>query len=178
MNSLYETLSDDQKKQKTVTLHFFSYNEIDTGYLRSIGGRIEWSITNCVSVYCKDIPVRFRRFHIQIISVAQQYIGSEIIDDVRLSCKTISISYEGTLQNGYAILKYCKECVRIPIAIKSLDFLYYPKVERIECPDCLLDLIYAIAMYGSQISDQSQDYILSYPSSKGFDYISLQIEIK
>ena len=154
MNSLYETLSDDQKKQKTVTLHFFSYNEIDTGY-----------------VYCKDIPVRFRRFHIQIISVAQQYIGSEIIDDVRLSCKTISISYEGTLQNGYAILKYCKECVRIPIAIKSLDFLYYPKVERIECPDCLLDLIYAIAMYGSQISDQSQDYILSYPSSKGFDYI-------
>lgn len=175
MNSLYETLSDDQKKQKTVTLHFFSYNEIDTGYLRSIGDRIEWSITNCVSVYCKDIPVRFRRFHIQIISVAQQYIGSEIIDDVRLSCKTISISYEGTLQNGYAILKYCKECVRIPIAIKSLDFLYYPKVERIECPDCLLDLIYAIAMYGSQISDQSQDYILSYPSSKGFDYISLQM---
>ena len=41
MNSLYETLSDDQKKQKTVTLHFFSYNEIDTGYLRSIGDRIE-----------------------------------------------------------------------------------------------------------------------------------------
>ena len=105
MNSLYETLSDDQKKQKTLTLHFFSYNEIDTGYLRSIGDRIEWSITNCVSVYCKDIPVRFRRFYIQIISVAQQYIGSEIIDDVRLSCKTISISYEGTLQNGYAILK-------------------------------------------------------------------------
>ena len=104
--------------------------------------------------------------------------GDELTDDVRLSCKTISISYEGTLQNGYAILKYCKECVRIPIAIKSLDFLYYPKVERIECPDCLLDLIYAIAMYGSQISDQSQDYILSYPSSKGFDYISLQIEIK
>ena len=54
-----------------------------------------YQVWDCVSVYCKDIPVRFRRFHIQIISVAQQYIGSEIIDDVRLSCKTISISYEG-----------------------------------------------------------------------------------
>lgn len=94
------------RKTENSNITLFSYNEIDTGYLRSIGDRIEWSITNCVSVYCKDIPVRFRRFYIQIISVAQQYIGSEIIDDVRLSCKTISISYEGTLQNGYAILKY------------------------------------------------------------------------
>ena len=40
MNSLYETLSDTQKKQKTVTLHFFSYNEIDTDNLRTIGDRI------------------------------------------------------------------------------------------------------------------------------------------
>lgn len=175
MNSLYKTLSDDQKKQQTVTLKFFPYNEIDTDYLRSIGNRIERSITDCVSISCKDIPANFRRFHIQAINIAQQYIGPEIIDDVRLSCKTIFISYEGTLQNGCAILNYCNECIRIPIAIKSLDFLYYTKVEIAECPDCLLDLIYAIAIYGSQISHQSQDYILSYPSSNGFDYISLQM---
>lgn len=175
MNSLYKTLSDDQKKQQTVTLKFSPYNEIDTDYLRSIGNRIERSITDCVSISCKDLPANFRRFHIQAISIAQQYIGPEIIDDVRLSCKTIFISYEGTLQNGCAILNYCNECIRIPIAIKSLDFLYYTKVEMVECPDCLLDLIYAIAIYGSQISHQSQDYILSYPSSNGFDYISLQM---
>lgn len=175
MNSLYETLSDTQKKQKTVTLHFFSYNEIDTDYLRTIGDRIERSTTSCVSIYGENVPAPFIRFHTQTVSVAQQYIGIDIIDDVRLSCKTIIISYEGTLQNGYVIIKYCKECVRIPIAIKSLDFLYYQKVERDECPDCLLDLIFAIAIYGSQISNQSQEYILSYPNHKGFDYISSQM---
>ena len=86
MNSLYKTLSDDQKKQQTVTLKFSPYNEIDTDYLRSIGNRIERSITDCVSISCKDIPANFRRFHIQAINIAQQYIGPEIIDDVRLSC--------------------------------------------------------------------------------------------
>ncbi|WP_455601897.1 DUF4365 domain-containing protein [Bacteroides rodentium] len=175
MNSLYETLSDTQKQQKTVTLHFFSYNEIDTDYLKIIGNRIERSITNCVSIHCEDVPINFRRFHIQTISIAQQLIGSDIVDDARLSCKTIFVCYKGALENGCAILTYKKECVRIPISIKSLDFLYYTKVERKECADCLLDLIYAIALYGSQISNQSQNYILSYPSPRGFNYISLQM---
>ncbi len=175
MNSLYETLSDTQKKQKTVTLHFFSYNEIDTDYLRTIGDRIERSITNCVSIYCENVPTHFKRFHIQTINVAQQYIGSDIVDDVRLSCKTVFVNYEGNLQNGCTILTYSNECVRIPIAIKSLDFLYYPEVKRIECPDCLLELVYVIAIFGSQISSQSQDYILTYPIPQGFNYISLQM---
>lgn len=50
MNFLYETLSDVQKSQKSVTLYFNDRNEIDQDYLLSIGDNIDISLTNRISI--------------------------------------------------------------------------------------------------------------------------------
>lgn len=171
MNPLYDTLTDAQKKQKTVTLHFFSYNEIDANYLRSIGGNIDLSLTNSVSIYCEKVPSKFERFHIQMINVAKQYIGTNITNDVKLTCKTLFLSYYGTLENGKVTIQCNKENSCVLLNLASVDCLYYNSINREECPECLLELIYMIAMYSSQISYQSQDYILRYPTHKLIDYI-------
>lgn len=171
MNFQYKTLTDTQKKQKKVTLHFFDYNEIDEDYLRRISNDIDLSLTNRVSIYCKKLPEQFKRFHIQALNVASQYIGCDITNDVRLTCETIFIYYNGTLQNGYANLQYGRGNINIPISLKFIDFLYYSSVREDECPNCLLELIYIIAIYASLISDKSQDYVLKHPSRQLLGYI-------
>ena len=166
MNSLYDTLTEKQQRQKKVTLKFDSANEIDVDYLRSIGENIDISITKTVSLRCKDLYSQFMRFHSQVISVARQCIGTEISGDDRLSCKTLLVSYSGTLKDGRATLKSDKESIDVIINCNERDWLFYPILKNQDCPDCLLDLIYLIAIYSSGISIQSQNYVLSCPRSR------------
>lgn len=163
MNSLYDTLTDKQKQQKKVTLYFNSYNEIDMAYLRSIGEEIDMSMTHNVSVQCNELPSEFNNFHSQLIHVAHQYVGSNISGDDRLAPKTIWVSYSGTLHDGKAQLTSDKDCVSVELNCVEREWLYYPKPNKSECPDCLLNLIYLIAIYSSNVSIQSQDYVLAYP---------------
>lgn len=163
MNSVYDTLTDKQKQQKKVTLYFNSNNEIDTDYLRSIGEKIDMSITRNVSVRCKELTSEFKNFHGQVINVAHQYVGPNISGDDRLASKTVWVSYSGTIHDGKVILTSDKECVSVDLNCAEREWLYYPKPNKSECPDCLLNLIYLIAIYSSNISTQSQDYVLAYP---------------
>ncbi len=175
MNYLFDTLTEEQKKQKSVTLTFYSYNEIDVDYLQSIGNEIDLPITRRVSLYCDNIPQSFKQFHTQAINVAKQFIGNDITDDLRLTCKTLAISYEGCQQNGLVIIHFDKTEVRIPININSVDFLFYPSLKKEECAECFLDLIYVIAIYSSQISSQSIDYALLNPRQNTFNLIPISI---
>ena len=175
MNYLYETLTDTQKKQKSVTLPFYSYNEIDVDYLKSIGREIDLSITHRTSIYCENLQEHFKQYHNQIITTAKQYIGSDITEDSHLTCQTLSFCYEGCLQDGYVIVIFGKNKICIPIKISSPGFLFYPSLKIEECPDCFLDLIYAIAIGSSQISLQSIDYVLLNPCQNALNLISIEV---
>lgn len=175
MNYLYETLTDTQKEQKSVTLTFYSYNEIDVDYLKSIGREIDLSITHRTSLYCENLQDQFKQYHNQIITIAKQYIGSDITEDSHLTCQTLSFCYEGCLQDGYVIVIFGKNKICVPIKISSLGFLFYPSLKKEECPDCFLDLIYAIAIGSSQISLQSIDYVLLNPCQNALNLISIEV---
>lgn len=99
MNSLYSTLTKQQKKQDTITLHFSSSNIIDVDYLRNIGDKILPSIANHVSIICTEASESLNRLHSQVIATAQSLVGDDISDDPRLSCMVIRLSYGGVLTN-------------------------------------------------------------------------------
>lgn len=172
MNSLYNTLTEEQKRQRTISLRFTTENVIDTTYLRSIGNDIIPTIPNCVSLVCDNIPELFSRFHSQVVSTAKRLIGSDITRDARLSCKTIYLSYKGTLREGTVKIRNDNVSVSIPIQLASSEVLYYNPLAREECPPCFLEIIYAIALYSSGISSQSFDYALAHPQIEAFEYIS------
>ena len=94
MNTLYSTLTEKQKEQETVSLHFSTENVIDADYLRGIGDDILPSISNQVALVCNnlsDLPEEFRRFHFQVISTARHLIGNDLSVDnhliaVRYTC--------------------------------------------------------------------------------------------
>lgn len=174
MNSIYKTLSQTQKKQKSITLHFSHENEIDMDYLRSIGNEIDIAITNKFGIFSKKTPINFKRFHNQIINIAQQYIGKDITNDCRLTCKNLLISYEGKVEDGQIIIHYNEEEIVLPTDIKLHDILYYPTVNIDECPNCILSLIYVIALFGSFISSQSIDYVLSHPNQEIMEVIPIK----
>lgn len=161
MNCVYETLTDAQKSQETVTLHFNEHNEIDQNYLLSIGDIINLSLTNRISVVAQQVPTIYKRFHEQTINVAKHLIGPDITEDNCLTCKSIFITYEGSPEDGVAIINKDNYTIRIPITLESKDILYYPFISKEECPTCLLDLSYIIAMLGSQLSERCLDYTLT-----------------
>ena len=178
MNAMYETLSDVQKSQKTATLHFNDKNEIDQDYLLSIGDSIEISLTNRISIVGQQVPALYERIHNQTINIAKQLIGLDITEDNCLTCKSIEITYNGTLEDGLAII--CKDNLKIniPVKLESRDVLYYPFISREECPICLLDLSYVIAMLGSQLSEKCLDYTLTFIDERVINYIPNDICIE
>ena len=171
MNIMYDTLSDVQKSQKNVTLHFNDKNEIDQDYLLSIGDSIEISLTNRISIVGQQVSALYERVHNQTIKIAKQLIGLDITEDNCLTCKSIEIMYDGTPEDGLAII--CKDNlkIQIPIKLESRDVLYYPFISREECPICLLDLCYVIAMFGSQLSEKCLDYTLTFIDERVINYI-------
>ena len=173
MNSLYMSLTPQQREQQTVTLTFTSHNVIDVDYLRRIGTLMDFSIMNHVSLFCDNLTEEFYRFHNTIISVSHKYLDSVITDDSHLTCESISLSYKGTLQHGFIIMSFQGETISIPVSLSLYDFLYLPQLKQDDCPDCLLDTIYIIAFVCSKYSSKCVDYILSNPRNSAFKYISL-----
>lgn len=172
MNSFYNTLTDKQKRQGTISLQFSADNEIDANYLRRIGDDIVPSITSRVSLVSDNASEQFTRFQTQVEVTARRLIGSDITNDARLSCKTIHFSYRGTLQEGLVEILCDSSSVSIPLRLLSTDILYYPPLAREECPPCVLEIIYAIALFSSSISSQSIEYVFAHPQKETFDYIS------
>ena len=171
MNSLYKTLTEEQKGQGTISLRFFPENVIDVDYMRSIGNDIIPSITNGISLVCDNVSELFSRFHAQVVATAKRLIGSDILRDNRLSCKTIQLSYRGTLQDGFVEIRSGDVYASIPLRLPSMDILYYPPLAREECPQCVLKIIYTIALFSSSISSQSFDYALAFPQKEALDDI-------
>ena len=120
MNSLYMSLTPQQREQQTVTLTFSSRNSIDVDYLRSIGAFLDSSITSRLSLLSDIQNDEFIRFHHKLLSLSQQFLGSIITDDSHLTCETISLSYEGTPQKGVVMLSSSGETINIPT-----DFCIY-----------------------------------------------------
>lgn len=171
MNSIYKTLTKEQKVQKTVTLRFASWNEIDQNYLKSIGDEIALSITTRVALHCEMLPEQFRRFHHQVVTCARQFIGNDISDDTRLACKTLTVCYAGELHDGTCSLIDDNNRTVIPISLEEKDFLYYPLLTREECPSCFLKIIYAIGIHSFEFSSQSVDYVLLFPDQGVMEHI-------
>lgn len=171
MNSLFNTLTEEQKQQGTISLHFSHANVIDANYLRSIGDAIVPSITNSVSLMAAEMPDQFIRLHSQILATANKLIGPDIVSDPHLSCKSIILSYKGTLQDGSVEFGSDSFVASIPLRLSSPDILYYPPLAREECPPCVLEIIYAIALFSSSFSSQSFDYSLALPQREALDDI-------
>ena len=174
MNSLYKTLTDIQKNQKTISLKFSPDNEIDSEYLKSLASSITLSITRQTSVTANSIPDEFKLLHSNIVNFANKFIGNSISLDNHLSCSSINISYNGTLQNGSAIVEYNGKKTTLPIKVENFEFLYNPYVTAKDCPDYILHLIYTIAFFLSALSPQCADYVLSYPQRGIFNDILLE----
>ena len=173
MNCLYLSLTPRQREQQTVTLTFTSRNAIDVDYLRSIGAFLDSSITSRLSLLSDIKNDEFIRFHHRFFSLSQQFLGSIITDDSHLTCESISLSYEGTPQNGFITLSFHGETNKIPTDLISCDFLYYQSVKQEDCPECVLDAIYVTAFFCSKYSSKCLEYILTNPRKKALDYISL-----
>lgn len=173
MNCLYMSLTPWQREQQTVTLTFTSSNTIDVNYLRSIGAFLDSSITSRLSLLSDIKNDEFIRFHHRLFSLSQQFLGSIITDDSHLTCESISLSYEGTPQNGFITLSFHGETNKIPTDLISYDFLYFQTVKQEDCPECVLDAIYLTAFFCSKYSSKCLEYILTNPRKKALDYISL-----
>lgn len=172
MNSLYNTLTEEQKQQETISLRFSAANVIDVDYLRGIADAIVPSITKAVSlIAATGMSEQFTRFHSQVVATAQRLIGSDIISDPHLSCYSITLSYQGNLQDGAVEIRSDSYLASIPINLLSTEILYYPPLARDECPPCVLEIIYTIALFSSGISSQSLDYALALPQRETLDYI-------
>lgn len=172
MNSLYMSLTPQQREQQTVTLTFSSRNSIDVDYLRSIGAFLDSSITSRLSLSNDIKNDEFIRFHQKLLSLSQQFLGSIITDDSHLTCESISLSYEGIPQKGVVMLSFSGDTINIPTDLISCDFLYLPLAKQEDCPDCVLDAIYIIAFFCSKHSSKCLEYILTNPRKKALDYIS------
>ena len=175
MNSLYSTLTKQQKEQGTITLSFSSMNIIDAEYLRSIGDEISLSITKHVSLICTESPESFERLHSQVIATTRKLVGDEISNDPRLSCMVLRLSYGGTLLDGFVEIKSNTYSIRIALRLESSDILYYPALSKEECPHWLLEIIFNIALFSSIISSQSVDYVLLNPQKEALDNIPIHI---
>lgn len=175
MNSLYSTLTKQQKEQETIALHFSSMNIIDADYLRSIGSEISLSIAKHVSIICTELPESFDRLHSQVIATTRKLVGDEISGDSRLSCKTIQLSYGGVLTNGYVEIKSDTNAIRIALKLELLDILYYPALSKEECPLWFLEIILTIALFGSTISSQAVDYVLMNSQKEALENIPINI---
>lgn len=175
MNSLYSTLTKQQKEQDTITLHFSSMNIIDADYLRSIGDEILPSIAKQVSIFCAESSESFNRLHSQIVATARKLVGDEASGNSRLNCMVIWLSYGGTLTDGFVEIKSDTYSIRIPIKQKSSDILYYPALSKEECPPWLLEIISTIAIFSSIISSQAVDYVLLNPQKETLDNIPINI---
>ena len=178
MNTLYSTLTEKQKEQETVSLHFSTENVIDADYLRGIGDDILPSISNQVALVCNnlsDLPEEFRRFHFQVISTARHLIGNDLSVDNHLNCRSLYLSYEGTIHEGSVEIKRDSESIRIPLHSFPTDILFYPSLEREECPDCLLGIIYVIALFSLPVSSDAINYALSHPQREVIKSISFDV---
>lgn len=175
MNSLYSTLTKQQKKQDTITLHFSSSNIIDADYLRNIGDKILPSIANHVSIICTEASESFNRLHSQVIATAQSLVGDDISNDPRLSCMVVRLSYGGSLTDGFVDIKSDIYSIRISLRLESSDILYYPALSKEECPPWLLEIILTIALFGSTISSQAVDYVLLNPQKEALENIPINI---
>lgn len=175
MNSLYSTLTKQQKEQDTITLHFSSMNIIDADYLRSIGDEILPSIAKQVSIICTESSESFNRLHSQIVATARKLVGDEVSGNPRLSCMVIRLSYGGALTDGFVEIKSDTYSIRIPIKQKSSDILYYPALSKEECPHWLLEIISTIAIFSSIISSQAVDYVLLNPQKEALDNIPINL---
>lgn len=171
MNLLYNTLSEEQKKQGTISLRFTPENTIDVNYLRSIGVDIVPSIASGIAIVCENAVGDFSRFHTQVVATANKLIGSDIVSNNRLSCKTLKLSYSGTLKNGSVEIRSDVVSASVPLRLSSMDILYYPPLSRAECPSCVFEIIYTIALFSSSCSAQSIDYALEFPQREVLDYI-------
>lgn len=175
MNSLYSTLTDAQKSQSIITLHFSTANEINSDYLRGIGDNITPSISNQVSLECDNLPKQFNRFHSQLLATAKSLIGKDITTDCHLGCCSIFLSYEGALQDGSVEIKYGLDAIHISIHITSSEVLYYPPLTMNECPPCLLEVLFVVALFGSSVSSESARFALAHPQPGVFDRISFDL---
>lgn len=175
MNSLYTTLTKQQKEQGTITLNFSSMNIIDAEYLRSIGDEISLSITKHVSIICTELLEPFDRLHTQVIATARKLVGDEISNDPRLSCMVLRLSYGGTLLDGFVEIKSDACSISIALRQKSSDILYYPALSKAECPPWLLEIILTIAVFGSITSSQAVDYVLLNPQKDALENIPIHL---
>ena len=171
MNPLYNSLTEKQKQQETISLRFTPENLIDVNYLRSIGDNIIPSITNGISIVCDNAAGIFSRLHAQVVATANKLIGSDIVSNNRLSCKTIKLSYSGTLQNGSVEIRSDADTASVPLRHSSMDVLFFPPLARTECPPWMLEIIYTIALFSSSFSAQSIDYALEFPQRGVLDYV-------
>lgn len=171
MNSVYEQLDSRQKQQETLSLVFTSENEIDVHYLRSIGQKIQPTITNQVSLRFAPFSECFKRLDFQLIYLINRYVSGDITLDNHLCIQSFDIEMDGTPSQGIISFSNNKESVTVPISFPKIDFLYYPNLTIQDVPQCVLDILFVVAFYSSSLSLESRHYVLSHLTDSAFNLI-------
>lgn len=161
MNSLYNSLNEDLRNQKTVTLCFTEENEISKEYLLSIKQDICLNISRQVALRLgNDDNSMVRRLFYHIVTLSNRYIGGDVTMDLHLAASIVDISVEGSLNGGKIMLESQDDTFDIPLDISSPEVLYYPKLQNSDCPLCIWTALISIGLISSNISAQARRFVL------------------
>ncbi|MCQ2229267.1 MAG: DUF4365 domain-containing protein [Bacteroidales bacterium] len=171
MNALYDTLSEKEKSQQTITMTFTDANEIDRDYLTNIGLQIDVTLTRCVSLQCSDSSIEHSHFNAHLASLSSTLLEGPVKIDDPLAVSEIHINYEGSLTEGSMFLESNEYNIKIPLSISQKDFLYYRKLRDYDCPQELLNSVFVIAMLSRKVVTSAPKYLLQNVNDGNFGIV-------
>ncbi len=162
INSIYSSLSENEKHQKSLTLSFRESDNITADSLWAINEVFSLDIVNSITIRASGVITDgICKLNKQIQSLVQSEIDGYITESNKLSIINVDIQYNGDLNDGCVIVSSKNGSISIPIMVESYDFLYLKPVSNSDCPIFVRNILLSIAVLSSVVSHKSIEYVLT-----------------
>ena len=176
INSIYSSLSENEKHRKSLTLSFRESDNITADSLWAINEVFSLDIVNSITIRASGIITDgISKLNKQIQSLVQSEIDSLIAEGDKFSIINVDIQYKGDLNDGCVIVSSRNGSIMIPIMIESYDFLYLKPVSSSDCPTFVRDILLSIAVLSSDFSCKSIEYVLTNISKSSISIVPREV---
>ena len=133
-NGIYDTLTEEQKKQDTYSIRFTRNNIIDEAYLESIGSHIQKEYTNRIDIRIENTQPDLVRLHHQLCKLLEKTYPNQFSFFNKLACRAMTVAY--TKENNGITICMQDRHEGIVTLTRQFDeaFLWYPETHIEESP--------------------------------------------
>lgn len=145
-NGIYETLTEEQKKQDTYSIRFTRNNIIDEAYLESIGSHIQKEYTNRIDIRIENTQPDLVRLHHQLFKLLEKTFPNQFSFLNKLACRAMTVAYTKE-NNGITIcMQDRNEDIMTLTGQFEEAFLWYPETNIEESPFVIKMCVAAIGL--------------------------------